>query len=83
MDMTQEVTFSIPIDLVQRTRRLAAQNQISLSELLTLALTAFIEYQEKDETARQRSIEMMRQGLNLGTNGLPEWTREDLHDRKV
>ena len=83
MEKTQKLMVVLPKDLIQRGRLLAAKNQISLSELLSQALTALIEDQGNDEIARQRMVGMIRQGLNLGTNGSQEWAREDLHVRKL
>jgi hypothetical protein len=33
------------------------------------------------DTARQHSLAMLREGMDLGTGGRMTWSRDDLHER--
>jgi len=82
MNKTQNVTLSIPKEILRKAKILAVRKNTSLSGLLSQTLAAMVSEDEKFEQARQRTIKLMRKGLNLGTQGSISWTREDLHDRK-
>ncbi len=38
-------------------------------------------HQEGYEETRRRSLALLNQGVDLGTQGHPTWRREDLHER--
>lgn len=78
---TQNVTLAIPKDILRKAKIIAVQKNTSLSGLLTGALTDLVSHQEAYEQARQRNLEMLRHGFNLGTQGKINWTREELHER--
>ncbi|HWR67011.1 MAG TPA: DUF6364 family protein, partial [Bellilinea sp.] len=82
MNKTQNVTLSIPKEILRKAKILAVRKNTSLSGLLSQTLAAMVSEDEKFDQARQRMIKLMRKGLNLGTQGSISWTREDLHDRK-
>ncbi len=81
MENNQNVTLSIPKDILRKAKILAVQKNTSLSGLLTQTLADLVAHQEAYEQARQRSISMMKNGLDLGTQGHISWKREELHDR--
>jgi hypothetical protein len=33
------------------------------------------------DTAKERSLDLLRQGTDLGTSGRVTWSRDDLHER--
>lgn len=78
---TRNVTLAIPKDILRKAKIIAVQKNTSLSGLLTGALTDLVSRQENYELARQRSLEMLRKGFDLGTQGKIDWKREDLHER--
>ena len=81
MESTQNVTLSIPKDVLRKAKILAIQKNMSLSGLLTQTLTDLVTQQEGYEQARQRNLALLKTGLNLGTKGEITWKREDLHER--
>jgi hypothetical protein len=81
MELTQNVTLAIPKDILRKAKILAVQKNTSLSGLLTQTLTELVSRQESYEQARQRNLEYLRRGLDLGSQGTPSWTREDIHER--
>ena len=78
---TQNVTLAIPKDVLRKAKMLALEKNTSLSKLLTQTLVELVSNKEGYEQARQSSLEMMRKGFNLGTQGVITWKREDLHER--
>ena len=81
METTQNVTLAIPKDILRKAKILAVKKNTSLSALLTQTLTDLVSHQEAYEQARQRNIELLETGLDLGTQGNITWKREELHER--
>ena len=81
MDATQNVTLAIPKDILRKAKILAVQRNTSLSRLLTETLTELVAQAEGYEQAKLRSLELMKHGLILGTEGKVTWKREALHER--
>ena len=81
MESTQNITLSIPKDILRKAKILAVQKNTSLSGLLTQTLTDLVARQEEYEQARRRNAEMLNRGFNLGTQGEISWKREELHER--
>ena len=81
MDPTQNITLSIPKSILRKAKILAIQKNTSLSGLLTQTLTSLVARQESYQQARQRNLELLKKGLDLGTRGQAPWEREELHER--
>jgi hypothetical protein len=81
MDKIQNVTLSIPKDILRKAKILAVNKNTSLSGLLTQTLTDLVAHQEAYEQARQRNLTLLKNGFNLGTQGHIVWKREELHER--
>lgn len=81
MDTTQNVTLAIPKDILRKAKILAVQKNTSLSGLLTQTLVDLVAHQEAYQQARQRSLTLLKNGLELGTQGQIAWNREGLHER--
>jgi hypothetical protein len=75
----QNVTLSIPKDLLQKAKILAVQRNHSLSGLLTDLLIELVESEERYEEARRRSLARLDRARPL--RGDYGWSRESLHDR--
>jgi hypothetical protein len=80
MENKQNVTLSIPKDILRKAKILAVQKNTSLSGLLTQTLVELVEGRKDFEGARRRGLEMLRSGFDLGTGGEIPWKREDLHE---
>lgn len=81
METTQNITLSIPKNVLRKAKILAVRKNISLSGLLTQTLSDLVAHQEAYEQARQRNLTLLKRGLDLGTQGQAAWKREDLHER--
>lgn len=77
----QNVTLAIPKSLLRKAKVVAAERQTSLSALLTQLLATLVEQEDQYEQARQRSLALLEQGFELGTQGKIPWSRDELHER--
>ena len=81
METTQNVTLAIPKELLRKAKILAIHKNTSLSGLLTQTLAELVSHHESYDQARQRNLEMVKSGFDLGTQGKLSWKREELHER--
>jgi len=81
MESTQNVTLSIPKDILRKAKILAVQKNTSLSGLLTQTLAKMVAREEDYEQARNRNLEILINGFDFGTQGNIPWKREELHER--
>lgn len=81
MENNQNVTLSIPRNILRKAKILAVQKNTSLSGLLTQTLADLVSNQEAYDRARQRNLVELKRGFNLGTHGQIAFQRESLHER--
>lgn len=74
----QNVTLSIPKQILRRAKNLAVQRNSSLSSLLTDLLIELVESEERYEEAMRRSLARLDEARDL--RGDYAWTRESLHE---
>jgi hypothetical protein len=78
----QDVTLSIPKDVLLKLKVIAVKQGLSISELLILTLQEIVTKEEGYQVAGWRHLALLEEAnLNLGTNGIIPWARIDLHDR--
>jgi predicted transcriptional regulator len=77
----QNVTLSIPRELLRRAKRLAADRNTSVSALMAEALARISDEDRRYSAARRRARAAMSGAGSLGTKGHPTWTRDELHER--
>ena len=77
----QNITLSLRKDVLQKVKILAVKKSTSVSALLTNLLEDIIAREERYQTARQNHSRLLNQGLDLGTSGSIDWTRDELHAR--
>jgi hypothetical protein len=77
----RNVTLSIPRDIFKEAKLMAVQNDTSISGLMVVALTKYIRDWDGYNRAKERSLRLLKTGLNLGTGGKATWTRDELHER--
>lgn len=78
---TQNVTLSIPKDVLKEIKLIAVEQGQSMSGLMTQMLREMVERRSHYQLAQQRQIALMEAGLDLGTGGQITWTRDSLHER--
>jgi tryptophan 2,3-dioxygenase len=77
----QNVTLSIPKDTLHKAKLLAVKRQTSVSGLLTQALEVLVEQEDAYMHARQRHLQWLEQGADLGSGGQNLTRRDELHER--
>jgi hypothetical protein len=77
----QNVTLSLPRDLLRKVKRLAADRETSVSALMAEALAQLADDDRRYSAARRRALKAMASARSLGTRGRASWTRDDLHER--
>ena len=76
----QNVTLSLPRQVVLKARHLAVERGTSVSGLLSMYLEDLVHKEPEYDCARLEAVAMMREGVTMGVNE-PNWTREQLHER--
>ena len=77
----QNVTLSLPKSLLKKAKALAVSKDKSLSLLLRESLEDKISEATGYKKARERQLNLLQQGFDLGTNGQITISREELHAR--
>lgn len=78
----QNVTLSLPKDLLKKAKVLAALKERSLSDLLRESLEEKVKEETGYQRAKERQIALMEKGYDLGSKGKVSSAREDLHERR-
>lgn len=77
----QNITLSVPREVLRRVKRLAADRDTSVSALMTEALARLADEDRRYSAARKRALAAMTSAPSLGTRGRRTWTRDQLHER--
>ena len=77
----QNITLSLPREILKKGKMLAAQKGISLNELVRELLQMTAENEEEYRTSAERQIRRMGEGIDLGTKGKISWKRDQLYQR--
>ena len=78
---TRHLTLSLPEELIRRLKLIAAQQDISISALLTATLAQLADQEEGYAEARNGMLADLARGYDLGTQGRIAWIRKALHER--
>jgi hypothetical protein len=78
---TQNITLSIPKEVLLKVKLLAVKRQTSVSGLLTQTLERLVQQEDAYAHARQRHLQWLAKGIDLGTDGQILTRREELHER--
>jgi metal-responsive CopG/Arc/MetJ family transcriptional regulator len=77
----QNVTLSLPKDVLKRVKVMAAEQGSSISAIMEALLQEHLARHEGYEQARQRQASLLARGIDLGTKGKVSWRRDQLHER--
>lgn len=78
---TQNITLSIPKEVLLKVKMLAVKRHTSVSGLLTQVLEKLVQQEDAYAHARQRHLQWLEQDIGLGTNGQILTRRDELHER--
>jgi len=77
----QNITLTLPKDVLKRVKVMAAERGISVSALMERLLQDHLARHEGYEQAHQRQSALLTKGFDLGMKGTRTWRREELHER--
>lgn len=77
----QNVTLSLPKELLRKAKILAVERQLSLSALMTDLLRNAVEKDSRYEEAKRRQLAWLESGFDMGIQGEIDWKRQDLHEQ--
>ena len=77
---TQNITLSLPKDILQKVKLIAVRRQLSVSGLLTKTLETLVEQEDAYVNAQRRHLQRLEEGFDLGTSGQTLTDRDDLHE---
>jgi hypothetical protein len=78
---TQNVTLSIPKDVLRRAKHVAIDRGISLSRLLVESIAKAADDDRRYRVASRKLLRGMKKGFNLGVGDGPLPPRETLYER--
>ena len=78
----QNVTLSLPKDLLKEAKIVAIMKDKSLSRLLTEALEAIVLQDQNYQKAKNKHQKILRKKYSLGTKGRLNFTRDEIHKRQ-
>ncbi|HHU75713.1 MAG TPA: CopG family transcriptional regulator [Firmicutes bacterium] len=78
----QNVTLSLPKDVLRKAKHIAIDKETSLSGLLAKTLAEIVEKEDAYQKAKARQLSTLKNGFHIGLGGKANWDREDLHARK-
>lgn len=81
MENTQNVTLSIPKEILRQAKIIAIKKNTSLSGLLTQTLMEIVKSHETYDQARRHNLAILKHGYDLGTKGQIPWKRDEIHER--
>ena len=77
--MKSNITLKIDTDLLREAKVMAAQEDTSISALLSRQLEGLVRRRKAYEAARRRALARLKQGCDLGWT--PPRSRDELHER--
>lgn len=77
----QNVTLSLPKDVLQKAKIMAIKENSSLSGFLTQILIEKVAESDEYQIAQRNFLRLMESSPGLGTEGQITWTRDELHER--
>jgi hypothetical protein len=77
----QNITLSIRKDILRKIKIMAAKQNSSVSAILTNQLEEIISRAEGFQSAKTEHLRLLQQETKLGTRGIIDRSRDDLHER--
>lgn len=77
----QNITLSLPKEILKKGKLLAAKKGVSLNQLVRELLQQSADHEEGYRTSADRQTKQMKEGIPLGTKGRIAWKRAELYQR--
>ncbi len=78
----QNITLSIPKEILKKVKHIAVEKNTSVSGLLSRHLADIVARDDTYKKAKAGQLELMEKGFDLIGERKTLWNREDLHDRR-
>jgi hypothetical protein len=78
---TQNITLSLPREVLVKVGVIAARRQTSVSRQLTQRLERSAQQEDGYDRASRRHVQWLGQGMDLDTRGRVPTRRDELHER--
>lgn len=77
----QNITLSLPKDLLMKVKHIAIDQNTSVSGLLAASLAEIAKRDEAYNKSKRHYLKTLDSAMDFKTNGFTSWTRNDLHER--
>ena len=77
----QNITLSIPKEILKQVKLIAVQKNTSVSKLLTQKLQEIVEKENAYLRAKERQVYLVQEGFDLQVKEQPSWERDELYER--
>ncbi len=77
----QNITLSLPKDILLKVKLIAVKRQTSVSGLLTKTLENVVQQEDSFVHAQRRHLQWLEKGEDLGSGGKIMVSRDELHER--
>lgn len=77
----QNITLSLPKELLKKVKHIAIDRNTSVSGLLSQILEEMVDREIGYRQAKERQLQIMEKGLQLGVYGKASWSKEEIHER--
>lgn len=77
----QNITLSVPKEILKQVKLIAVQKNTSVSKLLTQKLQEIVEKEKAYLRAKERQVYLVQEGFDMQVNEQPSWKRDELYDR--
>ena len=78
---SRNLTLKLDAQLYRSIKVIAAQRDTSISALVTEKLSELVAEEAGYTQARAVALSYLEQGFDLGTQGVADWSRDELHER--
>ena len=77
----QNITLSLPKDILLKVKLIAVKRQTSVSGMLTETLERLVQEEDAYVQSRRRHLQLLEGGEDLGAGGEIGTSRDELHER--
>jgi len=78
----QNITLSIPKEILKKVKHIAVEKNTSVSGLLSRHLADIVARDDAYKKAKASQMKLMKKGFDLIGEGKTLWSRGELHDRR-
>ena len=81
MKDNQNITLSLPKEILIKIKHIAIDRRTSVSGLLAKVLEEMVQKENDYEKARRHHLQLLNVSSSLNTKGEISWGRDEIHDR--